>query len=304
MKPKDVNTADWAAIIKAKEVCRESYLSCMLLRGTNTSLYFQLRVDPTNDTTKGTDNYPKTIVETMLLLTDYVPPPRLQRMHDPDGEGLAFIQGEGGMSRGPKNKSKVKCWHCGGPHFKNKCPELKLLDTGIQNLNVDDCSEEHNLFSADDGYGLVQKQTKGVQGILSPYHAYIDTCASYSSTPYPELLLNLKKQARGLIGLSNAGLCRMDLSDSLGALEQVWLNEGVVMTIIPLKQLEKLCPVKYNSSCNRGAFICVALVQYSMNAGILKFKAKGKAGVPKELTQMHNMNVFRPIEVEARTYNK
>jgi len=73
--------------------------------------------------------------------------------------------------------------------------------------------------------------------------------------------LNLKKQARGLIGLSN-------------------------------------------SSCNRGAFICVALVQYSMNAGILKFKAKGKAGVTKELTQMHNMNVFRPIEVEARTYNK
>ncbi len=101
MKPKDVNTADCTAIIKAKELCRESYLSCMLLRGTNNSLYFQLRVDPSNDTTKRTDNYPKTIVETMRLLTDYVPPPRLQRMRDPDGEGLAFIQGEGGMSRGP-----------------------------------------------------------------------------------------------------------------------------------------------------------------------------------------------------------
>ena len=56
-----------------------------------------------------------------------------------------------------------------------------------------------------------------------PYHAYIDTCASYSSTPYPELLSNLKKQARGLIGHSNAGLCGMDLSGSLGALKQVWL---------------------------------------------------------------------------------
>jgi hypothetical protein len=73
------------------------------------------------------------------------------------------------------------------------CPELKLLNTGVQNLNIDDYKEEHNLFSAEDGYRLIQKQAKGVRGILSPYHAHIDTCASYSSTPYPELLSNLKK---------------------------------------------------------------------------------------------------------------
>ena len=46
-----------------------------------------------NDMTKGADNYPKTIVETMHLLANYVPPPRLQRVRNPDGEGLAFIQG-------------------------------------------------------------------------------------------------------------------------------------------------------------------------------------------------------------------
>ena len=43
---------------------------------------------------------------------------------------------------------------------------------------------------------------------------------------------------------------------------------------------------------------------YSMNVGIKKFKEKGKAGVTKELTQMNDMNVFRPIEVESLTYNK
>jgi hypothetical protein len=111
-------------------------------------------------------------------------------------------------------------------HYKNECPKLRVLDAGIQNFNIDDCNEEHNLFSANDGYRLVQKQAKGVQGILSPYHAYIDTCASYASTPYPELLLNLKKKLRWLIGHSNAGLCGMDLSGLLGALKQVWLNEG------------------------------------------------------------------------------
>ena len=48
----------------------------------------------------------------------------------------------------------------------------------------------------------------------------------------------------------------MDWSGSLGALEQVWLNKGGVATIIPLKQLEKLCSMVYNSPCNGGAFIC------------------------------------------------
>jgi hypothetical protein len=41
-----------------------------------------------------------------------------------------------------------------------------------------------------------------------------------------------------------------------------------------------------------------------MNAGLKKFKEKGKEGVTKELTQMHDMNVFRPIEVESLTYDE
>jgi hypothetical protein len=39
----------------------------------------------------------------------------------------------------------------------------------------------------------------------------------------------------------------------------------------------------------------VALVHYSMKAGIKKFQDRGKAGVSKELTQMHNMEVFCPV---------
>jgi hypothetical protein len=114
----------------------------------------------------------------------------------------------------------------------------------------------NTIFLADNGFGLVQKQAKGVRGILSPYHAYIDTCASYASTPYPELLSNLKKKLCGLIGHSNAGSCRMDSSGMLQALKQVWLNKGGVATTIPLKQLEKLCPMTYDSTCNGGVFVC------------------------------------------------
>jgi hypothetical protein len=43
----------------------------------------------------------------------------------------------------------------------------------------------------------------------------------------------------------------------------------------------------------------VALAQYSITAGLKKFKEKGKKGVTKELTQMHDMNVFTPVRKES-----
>jgi hypothetical protein len=58
-------------------------------------------------------------------------------------------------SRDSTNKGEIECWHCSSLHYKNKCLELKLLDVGVQNLNINDCDKEHNLYSADDGYGLV-----------------------------------------------------------------------------------------------------------------------------------------------------
>ena len=154
MKPQDVDTADRADVKKAEEVGRECYLLCMLLRGANNGRYYQPKVDLSNNMMKGANNFPKTMVETMRLLTNYVPLPRLQRARNPDGKGLAFVQGKGGASRGPNKDSankEVECWHCGGPHYKNKCPKLKLLDMGVQNINADSCNKEHTLFSANNG---------------------------------------------------------------------------------------------------------------------------------------------------------
>ncbi len=114
--------------------------------------------------TKGTDNFPKTTIKTMHILTDYVPSLRLQHTHNPDCKGLAFVQGEGGVLRGPKKDSankEVKRWHFGGPHYKNKCPKLKLLDAGVQNINVDLCNKEHTLFSADNDSALSRSRQMG-----------------------------------------------------------------------------------------------------------------------------------------------
>ncbi len=96
---------------------------------------------------------------------------------------------------------------------------------------------------------------RGIHGILLPHHVYINMCATFASTPYPHLLTNLKKEERALMGHSNMGSGGMEMSGEMGAVNQMWLNEGGVATIIPLKVLEKIWPVTYDSRRNGGCFI-------------------------------------------------
>jgi hypothetical protein len=96
---------------------------------------------------------------------------------------------------------------------------------------------------------------RGIHGILLPHHAYIDTCATFASTPYPHFLMNLKKEEHALMGHSNMGSGGMEMSGEMGAVDQIWLKEGGVVTIIPLKVLEKIWPVTYNSRHNGRCFV-------------------------------------------------
>jgi hypothetical protein len=119
------------------------------------------------------------------------------------------------------------------------------------------CNEGHNLFSADDGWTLIQKGKKGVQGILSPYHVFIDMCVSYGSTLHKSFLENLRLQERGLVGHSNAGSCGMDEAGTKGAIKKMWYNEGGVATMVSLKVLERIFPILYQShkGMNPGNFV-------------------------------------------------
>ncbi len=72
---------------------------------------------------------------------------------------------------------------------------------------------------------------KGICGILLPHHVYINKYACYASTPYPHLLKNLKKEEPALVGHSNMELGGMEMSGEMGAVEQMWLNEGVLVVV-------------------------------------------------------------------------
>jgi hypothetical protein len=95
-------------------------------------------------------------------------------------------------------------------------------------------------------------EKKGIHDILLPHHVYIDMCATFASTLYPHLLTNLKKEERALMGHSNMGSGGMEMSGEMGAVNQMWLR---VATTIPLKVLEKIWPVTYDSRCNERRFV-------------------------------------------------
>ena len=133
---------------------------------------------------------------------------------------------------------------------------------------------------AEDGHGLAQEQ--GVRGILSEDHVYINTCATYASTKNPELHSNIKKEKRGLIGHTNSGSTGMELAGNLRAAPKMWMNEGGVAMIIPLKLLKKIWQVTYNWTRNGGRFVVwtnqVNIVLDNDEGGMPFFNLKNDSG--------------------------
>ncbi len=76
----------------AEAVCREEYLSFMALHGADQFRFKKLKDDLSNNMTKGVDNYPKTLIEAMHLMTDYKVPARAPCGQGEESEGVAFVQ--------------------------------------------------------------------------------------------------------------------------------------------------------------------------------------------------------------------
>jgi hypothetical protein len=83
----NVDNPDADKVKKRLGLCCESYLSCMILKGTDNIRFSQLKTDLANNMTKGQYNFPKTILESKLLLNDYKVPLRQQSAKDLGSNG-------------------------------------------------------------------------------------------------------------------------------------------------------------------------------------------------------------------------
>ncbi len=112
---KDLNSPDPAVLKAVTATCREQYLLCMALQRSDNSCYYQLKTDLSNDMTKGIDNFPKTMVDTMHLISDYKVPPRLQRAQPSGDAGVVFVQGADQEQRSPQVPPPQPQKSCAGP---------------------------------------------------------------------------------------------------------------------------------------------------------------------------------------------
>jgi hypothetical protein len=123
-----------------KLTAHKDFLAMMILSGANGSMFFKLRQDLSDDYAKGHDSYPTTVDGVLHLLSNHSTPTtrRVAGQHTvPAGDGVAFLQGQG-----QKDTSKLKCWHCGEQgHAKSERPQLKAIEEGTDQLNVDDTPE-------------------------------------------------------------------------------------------------------------------------------------------------------------------
>jgi hypothetical protein len=88
----DLHHPNLTKLKKAKTVCWEEYLLCMILQGLDNTMFYQLKIDLANSIIMKKNEFPKTMVETQLLLNDYIMPPRQQCTKDPDRDGVTFVQ--------------------------------------------------------------------------------------------------------------------------------------------------------------------------------------------------------------------
>ncbi len=126
------------------------------------------------------------------------------------------------------NAKDIKCWHWSKKgHYQSNCPKLKVegADDGIQNFTIEEFDDGHGLFLVNEEDEWMFVQNKGAESILSLDHLYIDTCASYPSTPYAHLLDNPMKQLCSLCGHSNSRSTTLDMAGNLSAIKKMWLNK-------------------------------------------------------------------------------
>ena len=130
----------------AETESKEKYLAMAFLCGLNKEKYQGLMDDLSNSFLNGRDEYPETVVEAHSLVLHWRGKKSGSKMRYNDGVNFStigeeednddFVQVNRGSIIRKKNGQPVKCFTCGGNHFKTDCPQENGTNTSTESTNV------------------------------------------------------------------------------------------------------------------------------------------------------------------------
>jgi len=278
-----------------EDKAKNRFLALTFLSGARSEQYGDLLIELENDSLKGYDNFPSTVVEAYHMMANYATKrkifvPNQKRLAKPNAVG--FLQdGVGTTSNAVPGRdgivhAHIKCYACKKhEHYSNKCPHSMLqhhAPASLHDVSGDARSEKENDVNDEPGslgFGFMQwcMTQNGRYSGLNRAWVLLDTQSNVDIFCNKRLLKNVRRvQGLGLHLRSNGGTMVTQMVGDIPGYGTVWFSPSSLANILSFANIRKRFNVHQNTGPN------------DPNPSIVVVKPNGKKLVFSE----HSMGLY------------